>query len=251
MATPFSTLTRIDARGAVTNRMTGSLNHARWFASAVLLPDGTVVALGGGRVDQLAVPGVEAGVRSAELYDPKTGRWTEMAPPASRRAYHHSSLLLPDMRVLLGGHAASGRPAGAGARADREDPTLEIWNPPYLFWGSRPRITSAPAGIRWGETFPVGTAGADRIEQVRLLRLPSPQHVVDSDQRSVILEFTRRSDGRLAVTAPPDGVVAPAGYYYLVVSRMSPRGSIPSVARIVHVGATSDGRQALQPLPDE
>lgn len=250
VATPFSTLTTIDEAGNVVNRMTGTMHHARWFASGVLLPDGTVAAVGGGHLDQVVVPGIEAGVRSAELYDPKTGQWTEMAAPASERAYHHSSLLLPDMRILFGGHSSAGRAAEGPGEAHQEDPSFEVFSPPYLFRGPRPTITGAPAGIRWDETFEIETPQADDIEEVVLLRLPSPQHVVDSDQRGVILHFSRTPDAHLSVLAPPSGVVAPAGFYYLVVNKRSPQGLIPSVARIVHVGETSDPSEAPQPFPD-
>lgn len=67
----------------------------------------------------------------------------------------------------------------------------------------------------------------------------------------MILEFSRTPDARLSVVAPPSGVVAPAGFYYLVVNKRSPEGPIPSVARIVHVGETSDPSEAPQPFPDD
>lgn len=153
VATPLSTLTTIDETGNVGNRMTGNLNHARWLASGVLLPDGTVAAVGGGYLDQVVVPGVEAGVRSAELYDPKTGRWTEMAPPASDRAYHHSALLLPDMRLLLGGRPPGARfPRWRGSSTSVRRATRA--RPP-----SRSRTTSPPLG---GSAMDVDTPGALR-----------------------------------------------------------------------------------------
>jgi hypothetical protein len=74
---------------------------------------------------------------------------------------------------------------------------------------------------------------------------------MDSDQRSVILTFSRTAGDRLSVLAPPSGVVAPAGFYYLVVNKQSSRGLIPSVARIVHVGETSDPAEAVRPFPDD
>ncbi|MGH9036531.1 MAG: galactose oxidase-like domain-containing protein, partial [Acidimicrobiia bacterium] len=51
-------------------------------------------------------------------------------------------------------------------------------------------------------------------------------------------------------TAPPGGSVAPPGFYYLFVNRSSPSGPVPSVARMVKVGPTSDPAPALQPLAD-
>ncbi|MGH9005683.1 MAG: galactose oxidase-like domain-containing protein, partial [Acidimicrobiia bacterium] len=76
-------------------------------------------------------------------------------------------------------------------------------------------------------------------------------HVHDSDQRSVVLPFEQVDGGRLRATAPPDGVVAPPGFYYLVVNTTTPRGPVPSVARVVRVGSTADDAEAPQPFPDD
>jgi hypothetical protein len=46
-------------------------------------------------------------------------------------------------------------------------------------------------------------------------------------------------------------VVAPPGSYYLVVNRKTAEGPVPSVARMVHVGETSDAAEALQPMSDD
>ena len=82
------------------------------------------------------------------------------------------------------------------------------------------------------------------------MRTPSPEHVADSDQRALKLEFTRSGAETLTATAPPSGNVAPPGTYYLVVNKRSLQGPIPSVAHIVDVGRT-DLSDALQPFPDE
>ncbi len=258
IALPFSTLTTLDAKGGVTNQMTGQLNHARWFSSGVLLPDNTVIAVGGGDKDEVIDPGTEIPVHIAEMYDPATGKWTDVAAHARDRTYHNSALLLPDMRVLLGGHAPIASHYG-GANADQggpfanndNDPSFEVFSPPYLFRGPRPSITRAPAGIAYGERFAMGTPQADEISSVELIRTPSPQHINDSDQRMVMLEFNRTSSNGLEAVAPPTGVTAPPGYYYLVINRKTDKGEVPSVARMVHVGDQSDSAEAFQPFPDD
>jgi hypothetical protein len=257
-ANPFTTLTTLDKNGNVTNEMTGNLNHARWFASGITLPDGTVLAVGGGDKDEVIDPGTEVAVKVPEMYDPATGKWTEVAAHARDRTYHNSALLLPDMRVLLGGHSPIAAHYG-GPNTDQggplanndKDSSFEVWSPPYLFRGDRPRITHAQAGIAYGERFPIGTPQVDEIESVLLIRTPSPQHVNDSDQRILKLEFSRTASDRLEAVAPPTGVVAPPGYYYLVVNRKTSEGPVPSVARMIHVGTTSDTSEALQPYPDD
>ena len=221
-ASPLTTLTAIDSNGDVTSRDTGMLNHARWYSSGVLLPDGQVLAVGGDDKDDTNEGGIGVPVLTPELYNPATGHWTDMAPHTRDRGYHHSALLLPDMRVLLGGND--------------NDPSFEIWSPPYLFRGPRPTVEQVQKGFGYGDTFTINTPDAALIESVVLLRTPSPGHVNDSDQRALKLEFTRSGSTTLTVTAPPSGTVAPPGPYYLVVNKKSLQGPIPSVAHMVDVG---------------
>jgi hypothetical protein len=257
-ATPFSTLTTIGADGKVTNELTGNLEHGRWFSSGVVLPDGKVLAVAGADKDEVVDPGTEISVKVPELYDPVTGEWTEVAAHTRDRTYHNSALLLPDMRVLLGGHtplpAHYGGPnqdqGGPFANNDK-DSSFEVWSPPYLFRGERPRITRAQAGVAYGERFTVGTPQAGEIESVQLIKTPSPQHVIDSEQRILELPFTMTGSGALGAVAPPTGVAAPPGWYYLVVNRKTAQGPVPSVARMVQVGMGSNPDEALQPFADD
>jgi hypothetical protein len=235
-ANPLTMLTAIDGNGNVGNRNGGDLKRARANASAVLLPDGRVLAVGGTDRDDSLNPGVGSPVLVPELYDPTTNEWTEVAPQGRGRGFHGTALLLPDMRVLLGG--------GDG------DASFEIWSPPYLFRGARPSVVRVQRGISHGETFTVTTPDAALVESVLLLRTPSPQHGNDSDQRAVRLEFTRSGATTLTATAPPSARVAPPGTYYLVVNKRGLQGPIPSVARMVDVGRT-DLSDAPQPFPTD
>ena len=256
-ANPFTTLTTVDADDTVSSRRTGNLNHARWFGSGVLLPDGKVLAVGGDDKDDALVPGLGVAVRIPELYDPATGTWTDMAPQARDRGYHNTALLLPDMRVLVGGNAPI--PAGYGGEHhdlgrpfanNDDDPSFEIWSPPYLFRGPRPVISHVQRGLAYGESFDIATPDAGLIDSVVLLRTPSPEHASDSDQRALKLDFTENGPDRLIVSAPPSGTAAPPGSYYLVVNKKSLQGPIPSVARMVEVGRR-DRAEALQPFADQ
>jgi hypothetical protein len=258
VAVPFSTLTTIGATGRVAHEMTANLNHARWFPSGVLLPDGKVLAVGGADKDEVIDPGMEIPVHVPELYDPATGTWTPVAAHARDRVYHNSAVLLPDMRVLLGSHtplpahySGPNRDQGRPFANNDKDSSFEVWSPPYLFRGERPRITRAPAGVAYGHRFSLGTPRAAGIESVLLIKPQSAQHVNDADQRALELSFTVTGDGTLEVVAPPDGVAAPPGYYYLVVNRRTDQGPVPSVARMVRVGGASDPAEATQPFPDD
>ncbi len=185
-----------------------------------------------------------------------------MASSARDRAYHNSAVLLPDGRVLIGGNSPLA--AMYGHRRDQaygltnnneKDPSFEIFSPPYLFRGPRPEISYAPSGIAWGSKFPIRLAGSDEIASVALIRLPSPQHAIDSDSRSVELSFKQDGQG-LTASAPPDGAIAPPGMYYLFVNKKTAKGVVPSVAAVVRVGdivtanGIGDARPAAFPLRD-
>jgi hypothetical protein len=141
-----------------------NLNIRRWYSSGVLLPDGSVVALSGGDKDEVIMPGTEAPVRQAELFDGT--KWMPLASGARDRTYHNSAVLLPDGTILVGGHSpinAGYGPKGDPANDDSglfannlKDPSFEIIKPPYLFRGERPTITKVQKGIAWEESVPTG-----------------------------------------------------------------------------------------------
>ena len=69
------------------------------------------------------------------------------------------------------------------------------------------------------------------IASVVLVRAGSPTHAFDMDQRLVGLSFTQ-SSGALTVTGPPNGNIAPPGYYLLFLVNTA---GVPSVASFVQV----------------
>lgn len=245
LATDTSTLTSIDTAGgdAMTSTATGKLNTPRWYGSGVVLPTGEVFVVNGGDRDHVVGPGLEAPVRSTEIYHPDTGQWTETLAQARGRTYHNTATLLPDGRVLVGGHApigtAYGKPDDSGEQLlglskAYTDPTFQIFSPPYLFWGERPVITNVDPAVRTGQVLDVGVANPDDISSIRLLRNTSITHLVDSDQRNVELRIVGRDADSVQVLVPGDTVLPP-GPYLLFAHRESERGEIPSVSRQVFV----------------
>jgi hypothetical protein len=140
------------------------------------------------------------------------------------RLYHSTALLLPDARVLVSG---GGRFNGTNEPTDQ--PSGEIFAPPYLFKGPRPTISSVPAQISYGQTFAVQTSDAANIASVALMRTGSVTHSIDMNQRYVPLSFTA-SSGILSVTGPANTNFAPRGYYMLFIVDTN---GVPSVSRFV------------------
>ncbi|MCH8919986.1 MAG: DUF1929 domain-containing protein [Chloroflexi bacterium] len=197
---------------------TGSMNYARHHANPVLLPDGKLLVVGGTPVANSASEAVLA----AELFDPETATWTEMASMVRPRIYHSTAILLPDGRVLAAG-------------TDGEF-TAEIYSPPYLFQGPRPEISSAPPTSAYGNTFQVSSPDAQDIAKVVLIRPAAVTHSVNMEQRYVEMEFVAGS-GVLTVQAPPSANLAPKGYYMLFVVNSA---GIPSEATFILLGEPTD-----------
>lgn len=219
------------------------LRHRRWFGTPVLLPTGEVFLVNGGDADDVVDPGSAAAVRTPELYDPRSGTWTELAPTARDRVYHSSAVLLADGRVLIGGHAPHPahyfRYGNETTRANNfRDATFEIYEPPYLFRGSRPRIKRVKA-VRRGRALRLRMRSrrhARRVAEVVLVRMGSNTHAMDGDLRAVSLRRTRR--GRRVNARLPrggDGRLLPPGPYFVWAVRRTSRGPIPSVAKVAFV----------------
>jgi hypothetical protein len=77
----------------------------------------------------------------------------------------------------------------------------------------------------------VGTANPANIRSVVLIRAGAPTHSFDMEQRLVGLTFNAGKGG-LKVLAPPNGNVAPPGYYLLFL--LDAKG-VPSVGKFVRL----------------
>jgi hypothetical protein len=199
--------------------------YPRAYHNLTLLPDGNVLATGGGKVTNTYDE--SQAVLAAELWSPTTETWTAMASMAVPRLYHSTALLLPDGRVLVAGGGRFGNPAGD--IHDKLD--AEIYSPPYLFKGARPVIASAPTQIPYGSPFQITSPDAARIASVTLLALGSVTHHFNQAQRFLSLPFSENGN-TLNVQPPASGHEAPPGYYMLFIVD---ENGVPSVAAIVRL----------------
>ncbi|HVH28801.1 MAG TPA: galactose oxidase-like domain-containing protein [Vicinamibacterales bacterium] len=201
-----------------------SMSQPRIQMNATILPNGKVLATGGSRNNEDAL----TASLNADLYDPSTNTFSPAGANAHPRLYHSNALLLPDATVLLmGGNPQRGSYEGRP----------EIYSPAYLFNTDgtpayRPIITGlVPGTVGYGAAFQVQTPDAADIASVVLVRPGAPTHAFDMEQRLVGLSYTV-GNGVLNVTSPPNGNIAPPGYYMLFVLNAA---GVPSVSRFIRV----------------
>ena len=252
-ATNTSEITTVDTTtgDSKTVTSTGSLNNSRWYPSGVTLPDGTVLTFSGASVDEVVGPGTGMPVRQAELFTPTYdgngrptgGTWAGLASANRDRTYHNAAVLLPDGRVLVGGHAPIPNAYGkvqtlpGGFSNNERDPSFEIFSPPYLFRGPRPGIQSVQMPGGYGQPIHITTPDAGRIARVVLVRNTAVTHLVDGDQRTIELPFTV-SGNSIVAQGPPGPSIAPPGPYLLfILGTTKNAGELtPSVAAQVSLG---------------
>jgi hypothetical protein len=190
----------------------GQPTIARLLADTVLLPDGTVFVVNGVKGGAAAGHSQET-IFAAEIFDPATETFTRMASPdvMHPRGYHSTAVLLPDGRVAIAGNTDAYNP---GEPTHKDDVSIQIYNPPYLFNGARPIVTGAPAQVAYGSTLSLDTSRGPDVAKVMLMRPCAVTHSVDMDQRAVVLRITNGA-GTLGVMIPTDHSLAPPGHYML------------------------------------
>ena len=174
------------------------MNVPRDKVNSVLLPDGRVLIVGG--IDSL----VDGG--PAEIFDPEDpSSGFELGPSMKfKRGYHSTAILLPDGSVLVGGD-----PDGGTTPCER-------YRPSYFF-KPRPSLTGAPATVAHSAVFSIDTPSPGAIAEVVLMRPGAVTHAFNQAQRYVGCAITGTSATAVQVAMPPNGNIAPPGYYLLFI----------------------------------
>jgi subtilase family serine protease len=217
-----------------------SMSTGRIQMDAVILPDGTVLAMGGS-VNNEAPNGPG---KTADLYDPVTNTFGSAGTASYSRLYHSTALLLPDARVMSIG-------SNPGSRG-RYEAAIEIYTPAYLFDSSdllittgRPSITAVTPSsgvVGYNAPFSVNFSSASPIASAVLVRPGSVTHAFDMDQRLIGLcgpspqPPCSAGGGTLNLTSPPNGNIAPPGYYMLFLLDSA---GVPSKAQFIQLSAHS------------
>ncbi|EXJ62100.1 hypothetical protein A1O7_02533 [Cladophialophora yegresii CBS 114405] len=209
------------------------MNVARTHHNGTVLPDGTVLVTGGTSGTGFNNTDHPNPQHRAELWDPKTGKWTWMAPEDVDRCYHSVALLLPDGRVF-----SAGSGEGAGAMGPNSHTDAQIFNPPYLYKSPVRPVISAPLPPKSTtyetKTFEVNVtlAAGDSIGKVSWVRLGSVTHCANFGQSLIFLDSDHKAP-KLTVQAPTDPNLTPPGHYMLFVLNQL---DVPTVAHIMHIG---------------
>jgi hypothetical protein len=208
-----------------------NMSTGRIQMNATILPNGKVLASGGSVINE--VP--DTAGRSADLYDPVSQTFSSAGTASYSRLYHSTTLLLPDATVM----SAGSNPGGG------YEPAIEIYTPSYLFdsndqrLAQRPTITRVVPGVMpYGAPFSVTYTSALPISSAVLVRPGSATHAFDMDQRLVGLcgpspqPACSGSGSTLSLTSPPNGDIAPPGYYMLFLLDSA---GVPSVAQFIQL----------------
>src|SRR5262249_9116286 len=151
--------------------------------------------------------------------DPVSNTISSAGTASYSRLYHSTATLLADGTVASLG-------SNPGSRGSYQ-PAIEIYRPPYLFDANdqpivdRPAITAVSSStLRYATPFTVSYSSAASISSAVLMRPGSTTHADDMEQRLVGLcgpspQPACGSSGTLSLATPPNGNIAPPGYYLL------------------------------------
>jgi hypothetical protein len=198
----------------------------RHNANTVVLPDGTMLTVGGNK----GVYGYENPEFSTEMYSEPVGNtngaWVKLAPHAIQAAYHSTAILLPDATVML---SQDDMDYSAQAAFQHK---VQVYSPPYLFKGAQPVITNAPAALGYDQSFTVSTDRTGMVSAI-LVAPGATTHGNDMHQRAIKLKVQATAGSKnLTATVPASRALVPPGYYMLFVLDSA---GIPSVAKFVPI----------------
>jgi hypothetical protein len=198
------------------------------YPITVLLPNDEVLVTGGSRYYR-GMHGSDN--RDTRIYNVATDSFSWAADSITGRDYHSGGILLPNGSVLtLGGNPLYGNKQDTEGQTFNHE--IDIYYPPYLFQGTRPRILAAPKVMDLGHSYLIKVSQASSIKYLRLMRPDNPTHVTDVNQRSIAVSFTQAGNGELRITLPSNDNLVPPSYYMLFAVN---HGGLPSTGYWVRV----------------
>ena len=188
-----------------------SLARPTRYPITVLLPSDQVLVTGGSRYYR-GMHGSDN--RDTRIYNVATNTMSMAASSITGRDYHSGGILLPNGSVLtLGGNPLFGNKQDTQGQTFNQE--IDIYDPPYMFQGDRPTITSAPKTMERAHSYQIKVSNPASIKYLRLMRPDNPTHVTDVNARSIAVNFTRSGPGTLNITVPANANIVPPSYYML------------------------------------
>lgn len=207
------------------------MRYARIFSTSTVLPDGSVLVLGG---QTYGHPFSDANsTQVPELWNPNTKSWKQLVAGPTPRAYHSVSVLMPNGTVFNGGGGLCGN-CGSSNHFDGQ-----LFSPPYLFKSDgitpavRPTISKVSAStVGLGKSLQATISNPSGGSMTfSLIRMGSSTHTVNTDQRRVPVTPSSSSGSVYTLPIPSDvGVVTP-GYWYL----WAMSSGVPGTAQIIKI----------------
>lgn len=198
------------------------------YPITVLLPTDQVLVTGGSRYYR-GMHGSDN--RDTRIYSVATNSFSPAASSITGRDYHSGGLLLPNGSVLtLGGNPLFGDKTDTTPQTFNQE--IDVYFPPYMFWGHRPRITAAPRVMVRGGSYLVKVSQPSAVRYLRLMRPDNPTHVTDVNARSIAVSFAQAGHGRLRIVLPSNANLVPPSYYMLFAVN---RRGVPSPGYWVRV----------------
>ncbi len=217
----------------------------RQYGNLVLLPDGSVMAVGGvdtpyldGKPDVLE----DRKVEEVEYFIPgatpsqdywRTDKESRVLVP---RHYHSTAILLLDGRVMVGGGNVSDE--YFKVHKEKSFREIEIITPDYYNNGSQPEFVVEGDTLSYGEVVPIRLLNdlsvVDLSTYTILIRCASFTHAFGYDQRAVRLyPHGSMTTSRYEIRIPRNGNIVPPGYYmWFIVSKKG----VPSCGQMVKIG---------------
>jgi len=218
----------------VSVRKVDSMKHKRAFSNSVVLPSGEVVVIGGQTFAEIFTDTGSA--MAAEIWDPKTEKFTTLAKMKVPRNYHSIALLMKDGRIFAAGGGLCGNncPKNGG-----NHPDAEIFTPPYLLTTAgtpsiRPKLLTAPSTAKAGDKMAV-TVDTSSEHSFVLIRTSAVTHAVNNDERRIPLKMVDKdlSKGKFTLKIPDNSAVVLPGTYFLFALN---KNGVPSIAKVIKIG---------------
>jgi hypothetical protein len=198
------------------------------YPITVLLPTDSVLVTGGSRYYR-GMHGSDN--QDTRIYDVATNSFSRGANSITDRDYHSGGILLPDGSVLtLGGNPLFGNTSDTAPQTFNQE--IDVYFPPYMFRGSRPRIIAAPKVLQLGHSYLINVSQASSIQYLRLMRPDNATHVTDVNERSIAITFRKAGHGELEISLPRSSNLVPPSYYMLFAVN---RNGVPSTAYWIRV----------------